>query len=260
VTIGGDEMHELDETLTVSLSNVNHAFMGDDVAVGTISNDDPIPSVTITDVSVSEGTAGTRSAVFDLTLSAPSGAQADVGWTTVDGTALGGIDYAPDSGVVSFAPGDVTESVAVVVNGDAIDEPNEWLDVVLSGPDGATIADGIGRATIVDDDKTPTALTLSVRKRARRVIAAGRLEPAKSGFAVTVSLARRRANGTYARLRSRVVTVAGIRDRDGDGLNEGVYRAAFRRPSRRGTYRITARFLGTTTHGSSSKQATFTIP
>jgi large repetitive protein len=260
VAIGGDEIHELDETLTVTLSNVNSAFMGDHVAVGTIFNDDPIPSVAITDVSVPEGDTATVSAVFDVTLSAPSGAQADVGWTTVDGTALGGTDYAPDSGVLSFASGDVTESLAVVVNGDTVDEPNEWLGVVLSGPDGAAIADGTGRATILDDDKTPTALTLGVRKRARRVIGSGRLEPAMSGFAVTVTFARRRANGTYARLRSRVVTVTGIRDRDGDGLSEGVYRVAFTRPSRRGTYRITARFLGTTTHGSSSKQVTFTIP
>jgi hypothetical protein len=260
VTLGGDEIHELDETLTVTLSNLNNAFMGDHVAVGTISNDDPIPSVTITDVSVPEGDTATVAAVFGLTLSAPSGAPADVGWTTVDGTALGGTDYAPGSGVVSFAPGDATESVAVVVNGDTIDEPNEWFDVVLSGPGGATIADDTGRATIVDDDKTPTTLTLGVRKRARRVIGSGRLEPAMSGFAVTVTLARRRANGTYARLRSRVVTVTGIRDRDGDGLHEGVYRVAFTRPSRRGTYRITAKFLGTITHGSSSKQVTFTIP
>jgi hypothetical protein len=180
------------------------------VAVGTISNDDPIPSVTITDVSVPEGNTATGSAGFDVTLSAPSGAQADVGWTTVDGTALGGTDYAAGSGIVSFAPGDVTESVVVVVNGDTLDEPDEWLNVVLSGPDGATIADDSGRAMILDDDKTPITLTLSVRKRARRGIASGRLEPAKSGFAVTVSLARRRPNGTYAKLRSSVVGVAGI--------------------------------------------------
>jgi F420-dependent NADP oxidoreductase-like protein len=74
------------------------------------------------------------------------------------------------------------------------------------------------------------------------------------------SLARRRPNGTYAKLRSRVVGVAGIRDRDGDGLNDAVYRAAFPRPSRWGTYRITARFLGTPTRGSSSRQVTFRIP
>jgi hypothetical protein len=260
VTIEGDGVHELDETLTVTLSNPSNAFTGDGAAVGTIANDDPMPSVTVADVTITEGNTGTGSAAFDITLSAPSGAPTGVGWTTVDGTALGGTDYVARSGLVSFAPGDVTESVVVSVNGDTVDEPDEWLAVVLSGPDGATIADDTGRGTILDDDKTPTALTLGVRKRARRVIASGRLEPAKSGFAVTVTLARRRPNGTYAKLRSKAVTVAGIRDRDSDGLKEGVYRAAFRRPSRNGTYRITARFLGTSTHARSSKQVRFRIP
>jgi hypothetical protein len=42
------------------------------------------------------------------------------------------------------------------VNGDSVDEPNEWLGVDLPGPGGATIADDPGRGTILDDDKTPT--------------------------------------------------------------------------------------------------------
>jgi Calx-beta domain-containing protein len=258
VPVNADTQYEVDETLIVDLSNPTDSFMGDGQGVGTITNDDPVPSVSISDASVAEGNAGTTTALFDLTLSAMSGASADVVWTTVDGSALAGLDHVAASGTVSFAPGDVSETISVTINGDTIDEPNEGFNVVLSAPNGAVISDGTGSGTIVDDDKTPTALTLRVRKGARRVVGTGRLEPAKIGFKVTVSLFRKRANGTFVRLRSKTVAVKSIRDRDGDDLKEGVYLAPFPRP-KTGTYRMAAKFKGTATHRASTKQVTFTL-
>jgi hypothetical protein len=260
VTVNGDTQFEPDETLAVDLTNQTNSFMGDTHGDGTISNDDPLPSVSISDVSVTEGNSGTRTAAFDVTLSAASGTSADVTWTTTDGTALAGPDYVAGSGIVTFAPGDVSESVSVTIKGDTIDEPNETFTVSLSGPNGAVLGDGSGVGTILDDDKIPTTLTLRVRKRPLRVIGTGRLEPAKLGFKVTVSLFRKRANGTFVRLRAKTVAVKGIRDRDGDGLKEGVYLAAFPRPTRVGTYRMIARFKGTATHRQSSKRVTFSLP
>jgi hypothetical protein len=51
-----------------------------------------------------------------------------------------------------FAPGVTSLSVAVVVNGDTVDESDETLFVNLSGVINASIADGQGRGTIIDDD------------------------------------------------------------------------------------------------------------
>jgi hypothetical protein len=260
VIVTGDTEFELDETLSVDLSNPTNSFMGDGQGVGTISNDDPLQSISISDVSVKEGNTGTRLALFDVTLSAVSGAPASVGWVTIGGTALEGPDYVGESGVIAFAPGDASETVSVSVNGDTVDEPNERFGVALSAPSGAVVADGGGTGTILDDDKTPTTMTLRVRKPPLRVSGSGRLEPAKWGFKVTVTLSRRRANGTFSWLRSKTVTVNTIRDRDGDGLKEGAYLASFRRPKTNGTYRIVATFKGTATHKRSSKRVIFTLP
>ena len=259
VTINGDAVFEFDETFVVDLSNPVDATMGDPQGEGTISNDDASPSIAITDDSVSEGNAGSATATFDVTLSEPSGAQATVEWATADGTALAGPDYVAGSGTVSFAVGDVTESLSVTVNGDTTDEPSETFDVHLSSPTGAAIADASGVGTIVDDDRTPTTLTLRVRKRPLRVIGTGLLEPAKAGFQVSVSLLRRRANGTYVRLRTKTVQVTNIRDRDLDGMKEGAYRATFSRPTRAGTYRMVARFNRTATHEASVRRVTFSL-
>jgi Calx-beta domain-containing protein len=249
VTVNGDIQFELDETLAVDLSNPTASFMGDGQAVGTISNDDAAPSVSISDASATEGNTGTTTAVavFDVALSAASGAPASVAWTTTDVTALADLDYVGDSGIVSFSPGDVSKTISVTVNGDTINEPIEAFDVDLSAPSGAVVGDGAGVGTIVDDDKTPTALTLRVRKRLLQVIGSGRLEPAMVGFKVTVSLFRKRTNGTFVRLRSKTVTVKNIRDRDGDGKEEGVYRASFSRPKANITYQMVASFNGTAT-------------
>src|SRR3989442_1766396 len=47
-------------------------------------------------------------------------------------------------------------TITVSVNGDVTQESNETFSVVLTGASGATIADGTGVGTIVNDDSRPT--------------------------------------------------------------------------------------------------------
>jgi Calx-beta domain-containing protein len=245
VTVKGDTLFELDETVQVNLSNPLGALPGDELGVGTIENDDVAPTVSISDASVVEGDAGTKTATFDVTLSTASGTAASVSWATANGSALAGADYETNTGLVSFAAGDVSESVEVAVDGDTTDEPDETYAVSLFGPAGATIADGDGTGTIVDNDKTPTALTLKVLKRPNVVIGKGLLEPATAGLKVRVMLFRKRPNGTFAKLASKAVTVRNVKDRDADGLDDASYRAVFKRPKGKGTFRMTTTFKGT---------------
>src|SRR5262249_49900732 len=51
-----------------------------------------------------------------------------------------------------FNPGDTTKPITVVVNGDTVNEPNETFFVNLSSALNATIADGQGVGTILNDD------------------------------------------------------------------------------------------------------------
>jgi CSLREA domain-containing protein len=118
------------------------------VALGTTS-----PTISIADTSVTEGDAGTTTATFTVSLSAPSPDTVTVGWATADGTATSPADYEADSGTVTFAPTDTSETIDVTVNGDLIDEgTGETFQVNLSNAGGATIADGQGIGTITDDD------------------------------------------------------------------------------------------------------------
>ena len=113
----------------------------------------PPPSLSINDVRVREGNTGTRSAVFRVTLSAPSAQPVTVSYQTSDGTAAGGgNDYADRSGTLSFPPFVRSRAISVPIVGDTIHEGNETFLVTLSAPTGATIVRSQGKGTIVNDD------------------------------------------------------------------------------------------------------------
>ena len=77
------------------------------------------PALSITDVTVVEGNSGTTNAVFTVSLSNPSYQAITVDYATSDGTATTADgDYTGASGTLSFAPGEVSKSLAVVVNRD----------------------------------------------------------------------------------------------------------------------------------------------
>jgi parallel beta-helix repeat protein len=116
-----------------------------------------VPSVSIEDAFVTEGNAGTTSAVFTVRLSAAAGQTVTVNFVTSNGTASAPADYTATSGVVTFTSGAVTRTMTVPVEGDTSVEPDETFTVTLSNAAGATIADGVATGTIADDDAPPVA-------------------------------------------------------------------------------------------------------
>ncbi|TMK60102.1 MAG: hypothetical protein E6G54_03345 [Actinobacteria bacterium] len=157
VTVNGDNTHESDESLTLDLSNATNANIFDNSGLGTITNDDPIPDVSIDDQSIAEGDTGTSTLTFNVTLSHASSDTVTVDYTTNNGTAtVADGDYDAASGTVTFDPGQTTQTVDVTINGDTTHEADETFTVDLSNASNAGIADGSGLGTIQDDDAAPT--------------------------------------------------------------------------------------------------------
>jgi hypothetical protein len=119
----------------------------------------PPATLSIDDVVLSEGNAGTTNAQFTITRSHNADA-VSVRVDTANGTAIAGSDFVGiNNQIVNFtANGATTSTVNVVINGDTILEPDETFNVVLSNPSGATIADGSGLGTIVNDDAASIAI------------------------------------------------------------------------------------------------------
>ncbi|MBI2946587.1 MAG: hypothetical protein HYY23_03010, partial [Verrucomicrobia bacterium] len=160
VAVSADSARESNESFKVILSNPKNATLARSVAVGTILDDDSVPTLSINDISVIEGHSGTVNAVFALTLSAPSGETVSVNYATRDGTAAAGSDYQTQSGTVAFSPGETSKAIAVPVLGDLVNEPDEVFVLNLIQPVNATISRGQGTGTIRDDDPLP-AISIS---------------------------------------------------------------------------------------------------
>ena len=198
VAVIGDVLDEPDETYVVSLSSPVNATLADAQGLGTIVDDDPPPAVSVSDCAVTEDDTGQALCTFGLSLSAPSGQGVSVDFATADGTAVAGQDYLPVSGTGSFPAGATSQTVSVAIVGDVADEPNEDFALNLSSPVNATIADGTGTATIVDNDPPPSMFVSDC------AVVEGNAGPtpcaftvslsAPSGFTASVSYAT--ANGT----------------------------------------------------------------
>lgn len=155
IQVLGDVVNELNETLSVTLSSPVHATLLRNRATGTIVNDDPLPRITIHDTSTVEGDSGTRYMEFELSLSGTSSRTISVKFATADGSALAPGSYAARDGILVFPSGTSTQCVAVVVYGNATIEGDKYMRMLLSAAVNATIADGEGLGTIVNDDGLP---------------------------------------------------------------------------------------------------------
>ncbi len=158
LTPTADALDEADETLTVHATAAGLTISDAGVA---ITDDDATPELTVGDASVAEG--GT--AEFTVTLSAVSGRDVTVQWTTGDDPAEGAAQATADSDytavttarTATIAAGDTTAKVEVQTTEDAIDEPDETFVVTLASPTNATLGtSSVGTGTITDDDAAPT--------------------------------------------------------------------------------------------------------
>lgn len=116
--------------------------------------------IAISDVSMVEQNIGISPIAFTVSLAfqAPVGG-VTVHWATADGTAtVSNNDYIPGSGILDFAAGESSKIITVQVVGDTILEPNEYFFVNLTNPLGATILDGQGVGTILNDDAASNPL------------------------------------------------------------------------------------------------------
>ena len=84
-----------------------------------------------------------------VTLSAASTSQVTVQYATSDGTAVAGTDYTAQTGTVTFAPGQTSRLIPLVTLYDATPPANDYFNLSLSNPTGATIGNGSAVVTIV---------------------------------------------------------------------------------------------------------------
>lgn len=128
------------------------------------------PSLSISNASTLEGDTGMSQVVFDVTLSAVSASNVTFAYTTDDlygstyardehGAALGvasatttGGDYVTTAGTATISAGQLQKTISVPIFGNTKVNPNRLFSMLISNVSGATVVDGSGTGTIIDDD------------------------------------------------------------------------------------------------------------
>jgi Calx-beta domain-containing protein len=109
--------------------------------------------VRIDDVSQYEGRNGNTKFTFTVTLDSPSTQSVSVKYATANGTATtSNSDYYATSGTLTFAPGETSKTITVLVKGDKKKESDETFYVNLFDPVNVLLDDAQGIGTIRNDD------------------------------------------------------------------------------------------------------------
>ncbi len=159
VKVRGDANHDITSNdFRVILSQPENVRIVNGTATGIITEDgDALPVITLvtTAPSLAEND-GTQKFIFNVTLDHPSDEATEFFASTVDGTAKAGSDYV---GLtlqrVVFAPGEVSKTIEVTVNNDAVFEGDETFALTLSDALRGTFATATATATITNDDLLP---------------------------------------------------------------------------------------------------------
>jgi hypothetical protein len=149
-----DDLHiEPDETVLVQIApGTNYGVPVSSTGRVTIADDDPnnVPAVGF--ASLTSSALESESPGIPVSLSHTSASPVTVSYRVIGGTASPA-DYTLPPGSITFAPGELTRTLALPIIEDGTNEPNETIRITLYDPDGATHdAYKIHTYTIIDND------------------------------------------------------------------------------------------------------------
>ena len=118
------------------------------------------PALSVANATAAEPEAGESTTLdFVVTLNRAASATVTLDYATSDGTATAGADYTAASGTLSFAVGETSKTVSVLVLDDSHNEGSETMTLTLSNATGAVINSNAAQATgtITNNDPIPQA-------------------------------------------------------------------------------------------------------
>lgn len=117
------------------------------------SNNEPLPQVSINSISLPEGNSGNTAFAFTVSLNKASSSAITVTYSTQEGSAKAGEDYAAVTNQsVTFSPNEITRTITINVVGDDGREGDDQFTVMLTGSTNSSIVQFTGTATIINDD------------------------------------------------------------------------------------------------------------
>jgi hypothetical protein len=153
ILVQGDTTAEPDKTFSVNLSNPDQAVIGKAKGVGTILNDDGVVQASF-EFSQANYNVNEELGALTVTVSraGDTSGPASVDYATVDGSATQKADFEYAAGTLTFAPGETSKTLTLLLNEDGYIEGGENFNVSLSNPAGATLGQqNVATVMVLDD-------------------------------------------------------------------------------------------------------------
>lgn len=163
VPILGDDRFEEDEVVVVLLTSVTNAILARPEVSVTLLNDDNAPVLQVSGGDVVEGHEGRQDLVFVFRRVGPTDLPVSFDVSTVDGTALAGLDYVATNASVRFPAETNVFVLRVPVLGDRVFEEDENFLLRLAHPVNCALERVEIPGWIRNDDGPPTLTAADVR-------------------------------------------------------------------------------------------------
>jgi hypothetical protein len=164
VPVLGNTRRQPTRKVLLRLANAIEAILDRTDVEGDILDDDPMPTMTISDVWVGENNSGAVDAVLNVTLSNESDEVVTVNFSTADAAAIGGTDYEAQTGTLTFVPGQTSHVITIPVKAAATGEGYESFNVDLTGVANAIVVKDRAVVTIVPPGSWLSTTTAAFEK------------------------------------------------------------------------------------------------
>ncbi len=152
VFVAGENTYEPTEDFFVNLSQATNVSLADNQGRGIITNDDPVPFVSIQSGIITEGDTGTINSAVTVQLSNPTYLPVSLNVLTSDGTAIAGSDYVASDTRLTIPAEQISATTPVQILGDTINEPSENFNVNVYNVTNATVNSPQFSISIIDDE------------------------------------------------------------------------------------------------------------
>jgi hypothetical protein len=155
VEIKGDTLWEGEEVLNVLLTSPRGAILTNDRASLVIQNDDPEIEVTADDVTVIEGTGGTKTVPVTFHWTGVNGTPPKILVSVVGGSATPGLDHEGEATTLYPLPADTSVVYPLLIQSDATPECDEGIVLQYFWAAAASPTQKQVKVLIKDDDGPP---------------------------------------------------------------------------------------------------------
>ena len=178
--VNDQEIGEGTETVNLELQNPFGATLGTQAtAVLNISDDDPLQVLQFSSASY----AVPEAAQLLLTVKRTAGTvgSVTVDYASADGSATQPADYAPAAGTLTFGPGQLAKTIALVPADDASSEGSESLSFVLTNPSAGAVLGANATPSVEIIDSEPVIAFAAAKHAVSEAAAKARLTARRTG-------------------------------------------------------------------------------